>query len=80
MVSYFFRNNHFFKAILFYNNTINIDDKLELETLDIIDIENALNIKNQTKYKNYKDMFYDYENMKTELDISNSISINNLLK
>lgn len=26
----------FFKAILFYNNTINIDDKLELETLDII--------------------------------------------
>ena len=33
MVSYFYRNNHFFKAILFYNNTINIDDKLELETI-----------------------------------------------
>ena len=44
----------------------------------IFDIENALNIKNQTKYKNYKDMFYDYENLKKQYETEYSNTENNL--
>ena len=44
----------------------------------IFDIKNALNIKNQTKYKNYKDMFYDYENLKKQYETEYSNTENNL--
>ena len=44
----------------------------------IFDIENALNIKNQTKYKNYKDMFYDYENLKKQYETEYSNTEDNL--
>lgn len=44
----------------------------------IFDIENALNIKNQTKYKNYKDMFYDYENLKKQYETEYSNTENNI--
>ena len=32
----------------------------------IYDIESAINIKSQTKYKNYNDMIKDYEELKDE--------------
>ena len=44
----------------------------------IFDIKNALNIKNQTKYKNYKDMFYDYENLKKQYETEYSNTEDNL--
>lgn len=44
----------------------------------IFDIKNVLNIKNQTKYKNYKDMFYDYENLKKQYETEYSNTEDNL--